>query len=132
LRFLRSMRVGISHWRGRISPLFDVASRLLLVDVNDGRESGREEVVLTRDDPLDRARELFLHEVDVLLCGAVSSAIAVAVTASGVRVIDQTFGPVDEVLAAFLADEFRDEASPAPSERPPRRRSRAGRERRRP
>ena len=39
----RAMRVAIPTWSGRISPVFDVAERLLLVEVENGVEVGRRE-----------------------------------------------------------------------------------------
>ena len=37
----RLMRLAIPTWNDRVSPVFDTASRLVLVDVEQGAEQGR-------------------------------------------------------------------------------------------
>ncbi|HSO62114.1 MAG TPA: hypothetical protein VLR50_13870, partial [Desulfobacterales bacterium] len=75
------MKIAIAHWQNRISPVFDVADRLILIDVEDGREVHRESLHLVGRDPFGRARELSDLGVDVLLCGAVSRGLEKALVA---------------------------------------------------
>jgi len=82
-----SMRIAIAHWQDRISPVFDVSDRLLLIDIEDGRELNREDHVLNCRGPFERAREVYRLGVQVLLCGAVSRPLETALISSGVRVI---------------------------------------------
>jgi hypothetical protein len=51
----RVMRVAIAHWQDRVSPVFDSATRVLLVDVAEGRESGRADLPLAATDPAGTA-----------------------------------------------------------------------------
>ena len=88
-------------WAGRISPVFDVAGRLLLVDFDNGVEVGREEEALDQRDPSGRVRRLAQLGPDVLICGAISRPLELMLMAAGVQVIPQTCGPVDAVLQAF-------------------------------
>jgi len=96
------MRIAIPQWQGRVSPVFDVAANLLLVDVADTREVGRQEVPLTAVHPAYRAQELARLPVNVLICGAISRPLEMAVCSLGVQVIAQVCGQVEEVLKAFL------------------------------
>jgi len=96
------MRVAIPQWQGRVSPVFDVAGSLLIVDLEDGRESQREEVRLARTDVSGRAEELTRLGVDVLVCGAISATLEARLAADGVRVIGFVCGVVKEILAGFL------------------------------
>ena len=95
------MKVAIPQWQGRVSPVFDVAARLLLVEMQDGQESWRGEYPLTIDNPMERAKWLGRLGADALICGAISRPLEMALSAEGVRVIAQVCGQVDEVLAAF-------------------------------
>jgi predicted Fe-Mo cluster-binding NifX family protein len=103
-----AMKVAIPHWQGRVSPVFDAASRLLLVEAMEGGESGRAEWVLSATDPAMRAGELQRSGADVLICGAISRPLEVAVTAAGIRVIAQICGQVEEVISAFLGGRLSD------------------------
>ncbi|MCD6303960.1 MAG: NifB/NifX family molybdenum-iron cluster-binding protein [Planctomycetes bacterium] len=96
------MRIAIPHWQGRVSPVFDVAGRLLVVDVENGKEQARRNVVVEADDPQARARLLGSLGANVLICGAISWPLEAAITAGGIEVVSQTCGDVERVLAAFI------------------------------
>ena len=104
------MKVAIPHWQGRVSPVFDAATRLLLVDVADGHESGRAELPLTATDPTQRAGELSRGGTNVLICGAISWPLEMAVSSAGIQVIAQVCGHVEEVLRAFFEGKLSDPA----------------------
>ncbi len=103
---LKLMRVAIPRWQGRISPVLDCASDLLVIDIEAGHEVRREERQLGRTDPLARAQEIANLEVDTVICGAISAPMEARLVSAGVRVIGFTCGTVDEVLGAFLKGEL--------------------------
>jgi len=104
------MRVAIATWTGRVSPVFDAAEHLLVVDVEDGGEVGRQEVALG-DAPVPvRTRRLVELGVNVLICGAISWPLEARVVAAGVQVIPQICGPTEEVLRAFVTGPWTQQA----------------------
>lgn len=96
------MRVAIPHWEGRISPVFDVAGKFLLIDIENGRESRRQERRLSATDQFARLTEFLGFGAETLICGAISASAEARLAAAGVQVIGFTCGMVDEVLAAYL------------------------------
>jgi predicted Fe-Mo cluster-binding NifX family protein len=96
------MRVAIPHWQGRVSPVFDMARSVLLIDIDNGQDQRREERKLTRTDSLARAAEFLKLGSEVLICGGISAPLEAALASSGVEVIGFVCGPVEEVLAAYL------------------------------
>lgn len=100
---MASTRIAIPVWGARISPVFDTARRLLLVDVTSGREAARSEAEISEQAPTLRAARLRELAVNVLLCGAISRPLASMVGASGLTVLPFLAGGVDDVLAAYLA-----------------------------
>jgi len=96
------MRVAIPHWENRISPVFDVAGKFLLIDIENGRESRREERRLSATDQFARLTEFLGFGAETLICGAISASAEARLAASGMQVIGFTCGKVDEVLAAYL------------------------------
>jgi predicted Fe-Mo cluster-binding NifX family protein len=100
------MRVGIPIWQERISPVFDTARRLLLVDLQGGQEQARGEVLLGGETWPEQARCLREHGVEVLLCGAVSRPLCELLQAQGIRVVPFLRGEMEAVLAAYRSGRF--------------------------
>jgi predicted Fe-Mo cluster-binding NifX family protein len=83
--------------------VFDVARQVLLLDVEDGRVTARHEEALPGTDPLAQVAGLAALGAEVLICGAVSRPMASVLSVAGIRTIPFTAGPVEDVLAAWLA-----------------------------
>ena len=101
-----SMKVALATWNGRISPVFDVARQILVVEVEDGREVSRHEETLPGADLQSQADRLAALGPQVLICGAISNPMAALLAAKGLEVIPFTAGPVEQVLAAWLVGEL--------------------------
>jgi len=99
------MRVAIPVWQSRVSPVFDTAGHLLIVDVEDGREVHRAEASILGLSLPNRVNRLVEFDVDVLLCGAISRQLAGMAAASGIRVMPWLKGDVDQMLRLFLNGE---------------------------
>jgi len=123
------MKVAIPHWQGRISPVFDVARNVFVVDVDHGVERVRRDVAFTTADIQARAARLAETQADLLICGAISWPLEMAVVAAGIEVIPQTCGDVEQVLAAFLAGRLKLDAFLMPGCCGRRRQARARRRR---
>ena len=93
----------------RISPVFDVAGRLLVLDIQDGRELGRSEVSLDHAELSQRADQLATCGVEVLICGGVSQMLEMALAGKGIQTIARICGQVEEVIQAFLAGRLVDQ-----------------------
>ena len=104
------MRVAIPTWQGSVSPVFDVAQSLLLVDVEAGAEQRRRLEPLTEADALARVERLKRMSVDVLICGAISWPLEQALLSAGIRVMPHLCGNVDEVVRAHLSGRLPDAA----------------------
>jgi predicted Fe-Mo cluster-binding NifX family protein len=66
------MKLAIPVWQGRISPVFDVAGQLLLVELADGREVARSEQMVGETTVEERARKLVELGVETLICAGIS------------------------------------------------------------
>ncbi len=100
------MRLAIPTSAGRISPVFDVAERLLLVDINDGLETHRQEEQINITNPMQRTMRLTGLGVNLLICEAISRPLEMMLVAAGVQVIPQTCGSVEEVIRAFVTGQL--------------------------
>ena len=96
------MRLALTLWNGRISPVCDVARRLVMLIVEQGKITARQEFDLLATGPLHQARLLAEHKPDVLVCGAISRSLANLLTAQGIRVLPFVSGTEADVTTAFL------------------------------
>ncbi|GAF89127.1 unnamed protein product, partial [marine sediment metagenome] len=99
---MNKTRVAIPIWSGRVCTVFDFAQRLLIVDLDGGKELERKEYVLENVPPLIRASRLLHLNVQVLICGAISSSLASLVSKYGIKIIPSICGDIDEVLNAYI------------------------------
>lgn len=93
--------VALPIWQNRISPLFDAATRILVVTLRRGVEVRRREVLLGSLRPDALARSVAELDVDVLLCAALSKPLLRDLQNRGVRVRAHLCGEIEAVLRAF-------------------------------
>jgi predicted Fe-Mo cluster-binding NifX family protein len=102
------MRVAIPTWRGRISPVFDVAEKILLEDISNEPLKLRQELTLIEKDPYERARLLKACGAEIVICCALSRPHQIALASAGIRVISHICGRVEEVREAIIKGRFPD------------------------
>ncbi|HLP77397.1 MAG TPA: hypothetical protein VK327_10825 [Candidatus Paceibacterota bacterium] len=95
------MRIAIPIRQRRISPLLDTAARLLVLTCRDGQEASRREIVLEPQSPDALAGAIAGLRLDLLLCGAASRTLLLALKKHGVRVRPHLCGDVEAILRAF-------------------------------
>ena len=97
------MKVAISIWQDRISPVFDSSQWLQVVDVDGKEATSRREHIGDRP-PFAKVELLQDLSIDVLICGAVTRQLHIDLVRSGIAVYPFVCGRADEVLDDFLRD----------------------------
>lgn len=120
-------RVAIAVSDNRVSPVFDVSRRLLLIDFEDGVVAGLDEAALGSLEHPVRMSALARLDVGTLICGAISRPLASSALAYEIRLIPFVSGTVDEVLEEYLAGTLPSQARCMPGRGGRRRRRRRGR-----
>lgn len=95
------MKIAIPVWQGNVSSVFDFAHKLLLVEVEDGREKGTEVVSLVERTCPERAAKLRRLGVNVLICGAISRPLALMLSSSGIELLPFVTGSTKKILDAY-------------------------------
>lgn len=99
------MKIALTVWEDRISPVFDAATTLLLVELTDGS------IVKKRIAPLQpvgsmRFSEMLKHmDVSVLICGAISEGYANRLSFNGIELIPFVSGKTETILETFAKGE---------------------------
>lgn len=98
---MKTMKVAVTVWEGRISPVFDASRRLLIAEIEDDRVTDRSYVFFDPGRPGNLAKTLAMLDVPVLICGAVSQAPATSIVDGGITLIPFIAGEVDRVLQLY-------------------------------
>ncbi len=102
MREVRKVKVALTVWKNRISPVFDSAGLLLVAEIEKGSVVSRYYEPLNAELPFSRVSKLSKLGVEILICGAISQFFASIIGARGIRVIPFIAGDVNQVLDAYL------------------------------
>jgi len=105
------MKLALTVWEGRISPLFDSARMLLIADITNRRITGRHFEPFDCSSPYSRAEKLNHLGVKVLICNGISNTFANLIEAHRIKIVPFAAGAVDEVLEAYLTGCLLDKSS---------------------
>ncbi|MCD4691140.1 NifB/NifX family molybdenum-iron cluster-binding protein [bacterium] len=103
------MRVGLTVWNGRISPVMDAAGELLVVECTDGGWEAVQRVPLGQAGHMRIARLIGTLGLDALVCGAVSRRFGAMLADQQMTLIAWVTGEVDTVLGALMNGTLQDE-----------------------
>ena len=96
------MKLAIPIWEGKVSPVFDTASKLLVLQMEDKKERSRFEAFLEEQDIARKCVRIKDLGVDILICGAISRHFYRMLVAGGTNVIPWISGPAEDVLDAYM------------------------------
>lgn len=96
------MKLALTVWEDRISPVADSARKLLVVNVGSQSIHSREVEHFNNESLFYRARKLADLDIKTLICGAISDFYASLVEGYGIRLIPHIRGQVEEVLDAYV------------------------------
>jgi predicted Fe-Mo cluster-binding NifX family protein len=124
------MKVALTIWDGRISPVFDVCREARILCIDDRTVASEEQVQFDGERPASNVERLVSLGVQVLVCGAISEPLQSDLLARGIDVIPFVAGEADDVVKAYLSGNLPNHALLMPGcgrRRRFRRRRRCGR-----
>lgn len=95
------MKVAVTVWEDRISPVFDASRRLLVAEIENTQITNRSYVIFNPERPSNLTKTLAELDIPVLICGAVSQVPANIIVADGIKLIPFIAGEVDRVLEVY-------------------------------
>jgi predicted Fe-Mo cluster-binding NifX family protein len=98
------MKLALTVWEDRISPVFDSARKLLVAEFENHVITNRryEQFDATLSHRL--TKRLIELDISVLICGAISEQPAQFIEATGIKIIPFIAGNADNVLAEYVKD----------------------------
>ena len=98
------MKMALTVWGNRISPVFDAAHMLLVVEVENTKIISRRYEPFYPELPTRLALRLAEMNVATLICGAISEMPANILEANGIKLIPFITGNAGEVIDAYVKD----------------------------
>jgi len=97
------MKVAVTVWGKRISPVFDAATTLLVLELGSDVERGGTYLSCSCESTPGAIRIMRAADVGVLITGAICREAAVQLEAAGIQLIPFVAGRVDHVLGSYLS-----------------------------
>jgi len=94
--------LAIPEFRERVSPLLDVATRFVLLEVQSGTAGRRQSIEFTGDSDIGTMNVLIHMGVSIIICDRVSCYLSRVGSCRGLRLITSIQGPVNDVLQDYL------------------------------
>jgi predicted Fe-Mo cluster-binding NifX family protein len=98
------MKIAITVWGNRISPVFDCAKTLMIAQVEDCKIVKR---VFEKFNPLITtpiALVLKNNQIDVLICGALTERQSEIIKQEGIKLISFVSGNAENVLLSYIKE----------------------------
>jgi len=95
------MIIALPIFNTRLSPLFDTAGNILLVNWNGEEEVKREFISVTSLNPNGKCKKLSELSIDILLCGAISCELLQHFLSLNIKVIPFLCGEFEGILDYF-------------------------------
>ncbi len=105
------MKIAIPTFGTRVSPRFDCAQSVLVVNVDDGGETKRQEVAAAHWAPHERINRLLELGVDTVVCGGIDRWSTASLQSAGVTVYALVAGEVGNALSALVQGDLDAEAA---------------------
>ncbi len=96
------MKIAITNYQKRVSPVFDVCGYATIFEVNNQTILAEEGVSLSEYSPVEKLTYLVNLGVHTLICGAISYPVFRSAKETHLQVIPFVSGEVSKILKAFL------------------------------
>ena len=104
------IRVALPTFQNRVSPVIDSCAHMLVVDIHQSGEIGRENVFLGDMSLAERCSIFNKLNVHIVICGGISETFANMLTSMDIRLINGIAGDIDAVLSAYRSDQLNSPA----------------------
>ena len=95
------MKIAVTVWEDRISPVFDVATTILVAEIENGQVVSRQAMPFNPVLSWQFTRQLKEMGVSVLVCGAISKVPATIISVGGIELIPFISGKTADIVSAY-------------------------------
>ncbi len=95
------MKVLITVWNGRVSPVFDVAGEAEILELENDEIISRKGVPFPTDTFFNRVEFMLSEKISLLICGAISRQAEMTIVNKGITVHPFVSGDIEDIINAL-------------------------------
>ena len=103
------MKIALTVWENRISPVFDVAATVAVYDILDGEIHKEIELDFSEMNAYEKILELAKLNTGIIICGAVSRPVSCLAESYGMEIYSFIAGEESTVIKAYSEGLITDE-----------------------
>ncbi len=96
------MKVAIPHLGNNVAPCFEAATSFLIIVIENNQKISSQIVTCNAPEGHKRIRLLTIHRVDLLICSGIKGLYQDMLSASGINVIKNVSGSVDDAIEKLI------------------------------
>lgn len=100
------IRLAIPEFQSRVSPVFDLCTRVLIVDIDHHREVARNTIFLEGFSLHERLNILLKSHASTVICAGISDLFHTMLEKAGVRMVTGIAGEIDQIVTAYIGGDL--------------------------
>lgn len=112
-------RIAIPVFECRVSPVLDSCNRMILVDIDHGKEVRRSEIFLDRMQLMERIAILSRMDIQKIICAGVTETLCRHLSARGILLISGIAGEIETIISSYLCNRITDASLLMPGKKKP-------------
>ena len=97
------MKIAMTVWGNRVSPVFDSAQTILIAEIENRVLRSQSREFIPGKIPATLARLLVEKKIDTLICGAISKQPAHIIESAGIRLVSFVTGNAEKLIEAYAS-----------------------------
>ena len=98
------MKIAITVWGNRISPVYDCAKTLMITQIENGKIVGQVSEGFNPKNSTQIASILNNLEINILICGAITESQSKTIERDGIKLISFVSGNAEKVLLSYIKE----------------------------
>jgi predicted Fe-Mo cluster-binding NifX family protein len=110
-------RLAIPVFESRVSPVLDSCKRLVVVDIEKGREVRRQELTLEKMSAHERIEVMARWGIHKIICAGVSDVMCRFLAGKNIALISGIAGELEKIINAYICNRLDDACFVMPGKR---------------
>jgi predicted Fe-Mo cluster-binding NifX family protein len=110
-------RVAIPVFGSRVSPVLDSCQRMVVIDIEDGREIRRQEISVEKMSVYERIEIIARWGIRKVICAGISDVMCKFLAGKNIVIASGIAGEFEKIINAYICNRLDDECFVMPGKR---------------